>query len=201
MHRYEINAIPGMLHKYKNRVLMIVKGGCAVNCRYCFRRHFPYQDNQGGKRNWQTALDYIASQPEVNEVILSGGDPLMAKDHELKWLVDGISHPARLLDPYPFRAAAAKGARVWDIDGNELIDFWQGHFANILGHNPPVIRDTLANALAKRAGLQTGLPEETAKRPYSRVASALGTIRYGREYRGFVPAPQHVPPPVSRCLW
>lgn len=84
------NAIPGLLHKYKNRVLMIVKGGCAVNCRYCFRRHFPYQDNQGGKRNWQTALDYIATQPEVNEVILSGGDPLMAKDHELQWLLDGI---------------------------------------------------------------------------------------------------------------
>ncbi len=67
------NAIPGLLHKYKNRVLMIVKGGCAVNCRYCFRRHFPYEDNKGGKRHWQAALDYIATQPEVNEVILSGG--------------------------------------------------------------------------------------------------------------------------------
>ncbi|GHA59197.1 EF-P beta-lysylation protein EpmB [Photobacterium aphoticum] len=85
------NAIPGLLHKYHNRVLMIVKGGCAVNCRYCFRRHFPYQDNQGGKRNWQIALDYIASQPQVNEVILSGGDPLMAKDSELAWLLDGIA--------------------------------------------------------------------------------------------------------------
>lgn len=85
------NAIPGLLHKYKNRVLMIVKGGCAVNCRYCFRRHFPYEDNKGGKRHWQAALDYIATQPEVNEVILSGGDPLMAKDHELQWLLEGIS--------------------------------------------------------------------------------------------------------------
>ncbi|PSW12184.1 EF-P beta-lysylation protein EpmB [Photobacterium sanctipauli] len=93
------NAIPGLLHKYKNRVLMIVKGGCAVNCRYCFRRHFPYQDNQGGKRHWQVAIDYIASQPQVNEVILSGGDPLMAKDHELAWLlkaIEGIPHVKRL---------------------------------------------------------------------------------------------------------
>ncbi|MGF1687792.1 EF-P beta-lysylation protein EpmB [Photobacterium japonica] len=93
------NAIPGLLHKYRNRVLMIVKGGCAVNCRYCFRRHFPYQDNQGGKRNWQLALDYIASQPQVNEVILSGGDPLMAKDSELAWLLEGIAaipHVTRL---------------------------------------------------------------------------------------------------------
>ncbi|MEJ2766733.1 EF-P beta-lysylation protein EpmB [Photobacterium sp. MCCC 1A19761] len=85
------NAIPGLLHKYKNRVLLITKGGCAVNCRYCFRRHFPYQDNQGGKRNWQVALDYVAAQPEINEVILSGGDPLMAKDSELRWLVEHIS--------------------------------------------------------------------------------------------------------------
>ncbi|MGF1683542.1 EF-P beta-lysylation protein EpmB [Photobacterium minamisatsumaniensis] len=85
------NAIPGLLHKYKSRVLMIVKGGCAVNCRYCFRRHFPYQENQGGKRNWQIALDYIATQPQVNEVILSGGDPLMAKDSELEWLITAIA--------------------------------------------------------------------------------------------------------------
>ncbi|MFC1508022.1 EF-P beta-lysylation protein EpmB [Pseudomonadota bacterium] len=84
------NAIPGLLHKYKNRVLMIVKGGCAINCRYCFRRHFPYDENKGGKRHWQAALDYIATQPDVNEVILSGGDPLMAKDHELQWLINAI---------------------------------------------------------------------------------------------------------------
>ncbi|WP_041394832.1 EF-P beta-lysylation protein EpmB [Photobacterium profundum] len=84
------NAIPGLLHKYKNRALMIVKGGCAVNCRYCFRRHFPYSDNKGGKTQWKKALNYIAEHPELNEVILSGGDPLMAKDHELAWLVDEI---------------------------------------------------------------------------------------------------------------
>ncbi|NGZ12465.1 EF-P beta-lysylation protein EpmB [Vibrio aestuarianus] len=85
------NAIPGLLHKYKNRALMIVKGGCAVNCRYCFRRHFPYQENKGNKTIWQQSLDYIAAHPELNEVILSGGDPLMAKDHELKWLIEAIS--------------------------------------------------------------------------------------------------------------
>lgn len=82
---------PGLLHKYKSRVLMIVKGGCAVNCRYCFRRHFPYQDHQGQKRVWRKALDYIVEHPEIEEVILSGGDPLMAKDHELAWLIHEIS--------------------------------------------------------------------------------------------------------------
>ena len=83
-------AVPGLLHKYINRALLLVKGGCAVNCRYCFRRHFPYQDNQGNKANWRHALDYIRQQPELDEIIFSGGDPLMAKDHELAWLLDEI---------------------------------------------------------------------------------------------------------------
>ena len=93
------SVVPGLLHKYRNRALLLVKGGCAVNCRYCFRRHFPYQDNQGNKRNWQAAIDYIATHPELDEIIFSGGDPLMAKDHELAWLVgalEKISHLKRL---------------------------------------------------------------------------------------------------------
>lgn len=85
------NSTPGLLHKYRNRCLLIVKGGCAINCRYCFRRHFPYQDNKGRKSVWQQSLDYIAQHPQLNEVILSGGDPLMAKDHELSWLVEQIA--------------------------------------------------------------------------------------------------------------
>lgn len=85
------NSTPGLLHKYRNRCLLIVKGGCAINCRYCFRRHFPYQDNKGNKSVWQQSLDYIAQHPQLNEVILSGGDPLMAKDHELTWLVEQIA--------------------------------------------------------------------------------------------------------------
>lgn len=91
--------VPGLLHKYRNRALLLVKGGCAVNCRYCFRRHFPYQDHQGNKANWLLALDYIRQHPELDEIIFSGGDPLMAKDHELDWLIgelETISHLKRL---------------------------------------------------------------------------------------------------------
>ncbi|MCG9576203.1 EF-P beta-lysylation protein EpmB [Vibrio tubiashii] len=85
------NAIPGLLHKYRNRALMIVKGGCAINCRYCFRRHFPYDENKGSKSVWQQSLEYVAQHSEINEIILSGGDPLMAKDEELLWLIDHIA--------------------------------------------------------------------------------------------------------------
>ncbi|WP_437611894.1 EF-P beta-lysylation protein EpmB [Erwinia sp. V71] len=93
------SVVPGLLHKYNNRALLLVKGGCAVNCRYCFRRHFPYQDNQGNKRNWLTALDYIRQHPQLDEIIFSGGDPLMAKDYELEWLIsqlEAIPHVKRL---------------------------------------------------------------------------------------------------------
>jgi EF-P beta-lysylation protein EpmB len=89
----------GLLHKYKHRVLMIVKAGCAINCRYCFRRHFPYQDNSPNKKRWQSALDYIAAHDEIGEVIFSGGDPLMASDDHLAWLIqqiEQISHVTRL---------------------------------------------------------------------------------------------------------
>tara|TARA_R110000751_G_scaffold116604_2_gene216480 strand:- start:251871 stop:252896 length:1026 start_codon:yes stop_codon:yes gene_type:complete len=93
------NQQPGILHKYQNRLLLLVRGGCAVNCRYCFRRHFPYTDNHLNKQQWQQALDYIAANPQVDEVIYSGGDPLMAKDDFLAWLtkqIEAIGHIKRL---------------------------------------------------------------------------------------------------------
>jgi L-lysine 2,3-aminomutase len=89
----------GLLHKYKHRALMIVKAGCAINCRYCFRRHFPYQDNSPNKSRWQSALNYLSAHDEINEVIFSGGDPLMASDEHLAWLIaqlTGIPHLQRL---------------------------------------------------------------------------------------------------------
>ena len=78
---------------------MIVKAGCAVNCCYCFRRHFPYQDNSPNKIRWQSALDYITEHSDISEVIFSGGDPLMASDEHLAWLVkkiEAIPHVKRL---------------------------------------------------------------------------------------------------------
>ena len=78
---------PNILHKYQNRLLFMIKNSCAINCRYCFRRHFPYDEIKSGKQIWQQGLDYIAAHKEIEEVIFSGGDPLMAKDAELDWLI------------------------------------------------------------------------------------------------------------------
>jgi EF-P beta-lysylation protein EpmB len=85
------NPIPGVVHKYANRLLLIVSPHCAINCRYCFRRHFPYQENRQNKQQWQQALDYIKLHQEINEVIFSGGDPLAANDNFLGWLTGQIA--------------------------------------------------------------------------------------------------------------
>ena len=81
---------PNILHKYQNRLLFMIKNSCAINCRYCFRRHFPYQEIKSNKESWRQSLEYIRSSPEIEEVILSGGDPLMAKDDEISWLMDRL---------------------------------------------------------------------------------------------------------------
>ena len=78
--------MPGVLHKYRSRVLVIYRGGCAINCRYCFRRHFPYQENTLTARDIDGLVSYLKAHPEVNEVILSGGDQLMADDQALSGL-------------------------------------------------------------------------------------------------------------------
>lgn len=84
------NPLPGCLHKYGSRVLLTFTGSCAIHCRYCFRRHFPYAQNNPG-RNWDPFLDYLKNHPEVIEVILSGGDPLMAQDQTIAAFVEALS--------------------------------------------------------------------------------------------------------------
>lgn len=93
------NAVPGLIHKYKSRVLLVSGASCAINCRYCFRRHFPYSENRLSKEQWLQSIDYILQHPELNEVILSGGDPLVNNDKQLKWLTSklcDIPHIKRL---------------------------------------------------------------------------------------------------------
>ena len=85
-----------LIHKYKSRVLLIVRGACAVNCRYCFRRHFPYQENHLGLSQYETVVDYIQQDKSLNEVIFSGGDPLMANDQQLAKLAEKIDHIAHI---------------------------------------------------------------------------------------------------------
>ena len=86
----DTNPLPGLLHKYHGRVLLTLVGSCAINCRYCFRRHFPYENNNPGRQGWQSIFDYIRRDTSIREVILSGGDPLLATDVMLQEFVQGL---------------------------------------------------------------------------------------------------------------
>jgi EF-P beta-lysylation protein EpmB len=81
---------PGVLQKYHGRALLLTTGACAVHCRYCFRRHYPYADARPAHDGWRGALRSIAALPDVEEVILSGGDPLTLSDERLAALVTAI---------------------------------------------------------------------------------------------------------------
>jgi L-lysine 2,3-aminomutase len=89
----------GLIHKYAGRVLLIASPSCAVNCRYCFRRHFPYEENAPSRAQWDATLDHLRRDAAIREAILSGGDPLAASDRQLAWLVarlEAIPHLTRL---------------------------------------------------------------------------------------------------------
>ena len=97
----------------------------------------------------ELALDYTAHSP------LSAALHLRAQES----MVDGGSHSVRLTPPFPPRIQGAHGARIMDVDGHSITDFWQGHFANILGHNPALVTAALAQAFSEGYGLQCGFAE------------------------------------------
>ncbi len=95
----DAQSVRGLLHKYEGRALLVLTGACAIHCRYCFRRHFPYSEMATGQRHLRQALEHIAADTSITEVILSGGDPMMLDDDYLAGCVrrlDSIAHLQRL---------------------------------------------------------------------------------------------------------
>ena len=95
----DVQPVPGLLQKYEGRVLSITTGACAIHCRYCFRRHFPYQDASSTGKHWQKSLEYIQTDTTIKEIILSGGDPLTLSDRRLIDLclsISKIKHVTRI---------------------------------------------------------------------------------------------------------
>lgn len=82
---------PGLLHKYAGRALLVATGSCAIHCRYCFRREYPYQQEPRRLDDWQPAFDAIAAESSLHEIILSGGDPLMLTDARLAAIIDRLA--------------------------------------------------------------------------------------------------------------
>ncbi|MCD9005643.1 EF-P beta-lysylation protein EpmB [Luteimonas sp. XNQY3] len=89
----------GVIHKYQGRALLVTTGSCAVHCRYCFRRHFPYAEETAAANGWRSAIAAVRADPSIEEVLLSGGDPLSLATAKLAELTDAlraIPHVRRL---------------------------------------------------------------------------------------------------------
>lgn len=89
----------GLIHKYEGRALLILAGACAVNCRYCFRRHFPYSEQPHSLSQWEPAFKQIENDSSIKEIIFSGGDPLLITDERLGEIMsrlESISHLKRI---------------------------------------------------------------------------------------------------------
>ena len=84
-------AANGVLHKYEGRALLIATGSCAVHCRYCFRRHFPYAEETAASNGWHEAIEHLRADTSINEAILSGGDPLSLATPKLAELTDALA--------------------------------------------------------------------------------------------------------------
>ena len=87
---------PGLLHKYQGRALLTMTGACAIHCRYCFRRHFPYSEANPVTGHWQAAIHYLTQHPDITELILSGGDPLTLTDTRLHSLTEQLANLTHL---------------------------------------------------------------------------------------------------------
>lgn len=81
----------GILHKYEGRALLVATGSCAIHCRYCFRRHFPYGEQTAAAGQWRESLDYLAADASISEVLLSGGDPLSLATPKLAEFTDALA--------------------------------------------------------------------------------------------------------------
>jgi EF-P beta-lysylation protein EpmB len=80
----------GVLHKYQGRALLVSTGSCAINCRYCFRSNFPYAEETAASGQWQSAIRHLQADTSIDEVLLSGGDPLSLSTAKLQVLSDGL---------------------------------------------------------------------------------------------------------------
>lgn len=90
------SVLPGLIHKYHGRVLMVATGACAIHCRYCFRRAFPYANNSANRSQIESIIEYIRNNPDITEVILSGGDPLTLSDARFRDLMTRISNISQI---------------------------------------------------------------------------------------------------------
>lgn len=148
---------PGLLQKYQGRLLMVTTGACAVHCRFCFRRHFPYVVSTTGGDTWGDTLQRIASDASIHELILSGGDPLMLADAELARLAERLAQiPHMRRWRIHTRLPIMIPRRVTDALIDTLRHNTPSPLLVVHVNHPAEIDDAVANALGRLA--DAGIP-------------------------------------------
>ena len=144
---HQATVLPGLIHKYHGRVLLTLTGACAIHCRYCFRRHFPYSDNNADYDANGEVMKYLAGNLEIRELILSGGDPLMMSDQKLAELISGLNRiphirvlriHSRLLSVLPERVSDVFLETLQTFNGQIVFVTHINHPNEISTHNQAV---------------------------------------------------------------
>ena len=148
----------GVIHKYRGRALLVTTGSCAVHCRYCFRRHFPYSAETAASGRWSEAVRYVAGDPSISEVLLSGGDPLSLATPNLAALTDQL---ARLPHLRRLRLHTRLPVVLPERVDDELLR-WLGGLpwpvtAVIHANHPNEIDDQVIDAMARLASTRAVL--------------------------------------------
>ena len=189
----------GLLQKYRGRVLLVATGACAINCRYCFRRHFPYEEEQPDAAGWQTIIDYIRDDPSISEAILSGGDPLVMNDRHLAGLVgalDALPHVSTIR--FHTRLPIVIPQRIC----KELLDWASGISGNLVFvthvNHANEMDDEVSEALAKLkdAGV-TLLNQSVLLRGVNDSAESLVSLSRRLFDSGVLPYYLHLLDPVA----
>ena len=190
---------PGLIHKYHGRVLLVATGTCAIHCRYCFRRHFPYQEHSRTRAQWHESIDYIRRHADITEVILSGGDPLVLSDARLAALVEAverIDHVRRLR--IHTRLPIVLPERITP-ELSTLLGGSRLRCAVVVHSNHPNELDqTVAQALSRlRAGGTTLLNQSVLLQGINDSAPTLARLSETLFEHGVIPYYLHVLDPVA----
>jgi EF-P beta-lysylation protein EpmB len=186
-------SVPGLLHKYHGRALLVATNACAIHCRYCFRREYPYE-TESGPGVWQQAITAIAEDPTCTEVLLSGGDPWSLPNNRLRSLVEALSdipHLRRLR--WHTRLPVTVPERC-DQGLLEVLDLWSQSRAAaqqvIVVHcnHPRELAPTVLQGLARlRSTGSTLLNQSVLLKGVNDAASTLGALSETLHEHGILP--------------
>lgn len=189
---------PGLLHKYDSRVLLISTSACAIHCRYCFRRHFPYTEQRQTRESLQASVDYIQANPEVREVIFSGGDPLMLNDRTLAQQIDTFARLPQIRSlRFHSRLPIVLPERITEDLLKVLANAGKPLVMVVHANHPQEIDDEVSRALQRLREVATVLNQTVLLRDINDAVDTLATLSDRLFAAGTLPYYLHQLDPVT----